>query len=30
MCVFDHVEQHLNSIFGSSFIANFLLTKIGR
>ena len=27
--VFEHVEQHLNSMFGSSFIANFLLAITG-
>ena len=27
--ILDHVEQHLNLMFGSSFIANFLRTKIG-
>ena len=26
---FGHLEQHLNPIFGSCLIANFLLTKIG-
>ena len=26
---FEHVEQHLNSMLGSSFIADFRLTEIG-
>ena len=26
---FAHPEQHLNSMLGSSFIVNFLLTEIG-
>ena len=27
--IFAHLEQHLNSMLGSSFIAKFLFTKIG-
>ena len=27
--VFEHVEQHLNPMFGSCLIATFLLTKNG-
>ena len=27
--LFDHLEQHLNPMSGSSFMTNFLLTKIG-
>ena len=29
LVIFEHVEQHLDSMSGSCLIANFLLTKIG-